>query len=108
VSDYAITPADGWRAGDRAYCLYGSRRTKPTLETGKVYTVEKAEPRKGMVDSRINLVGVALPAGYAGISAGRFIKLRPGVPALDELRRQTARGWLAAYQASTGQAPRPA
>ena len=72
---YVIEPVDGWHAGDRAYCVRGSRATVPTLEAGKVYKVADVIPFANMVGCGIVLSGVAMPGALRGFWSSRFVKL---------------------------------
>lgn len=107
VEDFTIRPADGWAEGDRAYCVRGSKRTRPTLEAGKVYIVAKVTPIRGHVNDSLMLKHVALPEGFGGVMSGRFVKVPAGAGALQAIECSTSRGWYEAYRMSQTQLPAP-
>ncbi len=74
MTDAEREPA-AWEPGDRSYCIRGSRKTRPTLEVGKVYTVQNAIPVRGSSEAGLTLSGVSLPDGFRGISSYRFKKM---------------------------------
>lgn len=104
---FTVKPPDGWHAGDRAYCVEGSRRSLPSLEVGRVYEVARVIPIKGHVDDGLVLRGITPPRGMRGFWSGRFVKLRPGGKSDEQIRQSTRRGWLEAYRASNPQPDRP-
>lgn len=102
-----VKPRGGWSPGDRAYCVRGSMLTKPPLIAGRVYVIDEVIPVRAMVDQGVTLKGVLVPDGNRGMWGGRFVKLRPGRRALDEIASHTTPKSCDAYQMSTGQAPHP-
>ena len=74
---FVIKPIDGWQAGDRAYCVHGSRRTVPSLEAGRVYRVASVTHVPGHVDCGLEIEGITLPDPMRGMWSNRFVKLRP-------------------------------
>ena len=104
---FVIKPIDGWQAGDRAYCVHGSRRTVPSLEAGRVYRVASVTHVPGHVDCGLEIEGITLPDPMRGMWSNRFVKLRPRKSALKEIADLALPTWIDAYRASTGQAPHP-
>lgn len=99
---FTISPAEGWQVGDRAYCVEGTRRARPSLEVGKVYVVSEVLPVSNCVSDGVNLKGVLAPSGMQGFWSGRFVKLRRGMRAIDQVAQATTPAWLDAYRRHTG------
>jgi len=101
---FTIEPRGGWKAGDRAYCVRGSRRTSPTLEAGKVYVVAEVLPLENMVGDGLVIEGVQLPDGHRGTYSSRFVRLPSDGTAGAAVERMVKRSWCEAYMINTGQA----
>lgn len=97
---FTIEPCDGWRKGDKAYCIRGTRSTKPTLETGKVYRVSDVIPLKNMQGCGIVLSGIETPSDTRGFWSSRFVKIPERAGALRQIDRCTTPIWHDAYDAN--------
>jgi hypothetical protein len=102
---YPVEPPRGWRAGDRAYCVKGTRRTVPTLEVGKVYTVAQVIPLEGMTGDGLAIAGIAMPDDVRGFYSNRFVRLPIGPRSLTRLDASIRRTWYDAYIANSGGRP---
>ncbi|WP_144400979.1 hypothetical protein [Novosphingobium sp. MBES04] len=99
---FTISPAEGWRVGDRAYCVEGTRCAHPSLEAGKVYVVSGVIPVSNCVGDGLNLEGVLAPDGIHGFWSSRFVKLRRGMRSIDQVARATTPAWMDAYRRNNG------
>jgi hypothetical protein len=80
--------------------MQGSRKTRPTLESGKVYRVESVIPVPNHVGDGLVICGVQFPDGCKGAWSSRFLKLHDGERALDEIAKFTTPVWIDAYNAN--------
>lgn len=95
-----IEPRDGWHVGDRAYCVCGSRLTKPTLETGRVYRVAEVIPVANHVCDGLVIAGVQAPNDMRGFYSSRFVKLSGRAGALRHIDRSVTPVSMEAYWAN--------